>query len=82
MDGAGQVHTDGGQGAEGWEQAGGGKGFSEAVGGPLSPGGHLSGGHSTGQGSERGQGSPLIFKGSVWGREVEGLEDAHTLKHT
>lgn len=66
-DGAGQVHTDGGRGPDGWDQAGGGQGFSGAVGGPLSPGGHSSGGHSTGQGSERGQGSPLIFKGSMWG---------------
>lgn len=32
------------------------------------------------QGGDRG--SPLIFKGGVWGWEVDGLEDAHTLKHT
>lgn len=32
------------------------------------------------QGGDRG--SPLIFKGGVWGSEVDGLEDAHTLKHT
>lgn len=24
----------------------------------------------------------MIFKGGVWGSEVDGLEDAHTLKHT
>lgn len=24
----------------------------------------------------------MMFKGGVWGSEVDGLEDAHTLKHT
>lgn len=83
--GAGQVHTDGGQAAEGprgGNRRGPGKAPRKQWVGHCPQEGIRVGvtAQAKAQGGDRG--SPLIFKGGVWGWEVDGLEDAPTLKHT